>query len=797
MKAVVLALVAMLASAMRAGGEVPAVRAQVLTNVHASAWARDGDISCRAVGPARYRLDYRGERDWSFNGFPNIRPLPGEEVELSVETAASGDGAAQGHCQPSFVVRYADGRIDYGWAARKIRLGERYEIRTNLPAGVVSITPRVMGSRAFAGVIGPCVFRRTGRVRPSAKFGPVTISNDCLSVTIEPADKTFAVTDRRTRRTWTMDRTAKGAGLPSGWPTLFADRITGTSALLLFGADGVPDKSLCLELEGAELSVTLDLGRETPLRVVRYPHPFATQPGERLIIPYNEGMGYPVDEEHQSLSTAQYACGFRMSMHFFGVVEDATGAGVMGIVETQEDANMEIYRLGPRKLWAVGPGWIGEFGKAGYPRRMRYVFQSGGGHVKMAKRFRAYAKANGWLKTFGEKAIQRPNVKRLPGAPNIWAMIPDGEKAAHAKELKALGVSRFLWSSGGSAEAVKAIAAMDDVLIGRYDNTQDVFHPSLMAHMGRPGLLGTGGEAWPHDVMWTGSTPDTWRKAWGIEIKEGTNTVMDHCATMCDVKAPFYEYERVREELKTKPYTARFLDTTFSEPWKECSNPAHRQTRRESHFWRKELLRLLVDRFGLVTGSERGSCSGVPVADYFEGMMSISFCGLPRAGRDIQITWTNDLPEVVTRYQVGAQYRLPLWELVFHDCCCAHWYWGDTQNKAPEVWDRRTLFNVLYGTSPVFLYNAKQWPAIREHVAATCRQTIPIGRKVGFSEMTDHQILTPDRQVQRTVFANGVTITVNFSDRPWTDRDGHMLEPGSFRVEDAATAVITPPLTAD
>lgn len=763
-------------------GGVPAVRAQVLTNMHASAWARVGEIACAPVGPARYRVDYRGERDWSFNGFPIVEPLPGEEVELSVETAPPEGTAAEGTCRPSFVVRYADGRIDYAWAARAIRPGERYEIRTNLPPGVASVTPRVAGSRAFAGVIGPCVFRRTGRIRPLAKLEPVTILNDCLSVTLSPGERTFAVTDRRTRRTWTMDRDAKWAGLPAGWSTLYAGRLGETSALMLFGENGVPDKRLVLELEGEELAVTLDFGRETPMRVVRYPYPFATRPGDRLIIPYNEGMGYPVDEEHQALTTAPYACGFRMSMHFFGVAEDATGAGVMGIVETQEDANMEVYRLGSRKLWAVGPGWLGEFGKAGYPRRMRYVFQSGGGHVKMAKRFRAYAKANGWLKTFEDKARERPNVRRLPGAPNIWAMIPDGQKAAHAKELKAIGVSRFLWSSGGGAEAVKAIAAMDDVLVGRYDNTQDVYHPSLMAHMGRPGLLGYGGEAWPHDVMWTGSTPDTWRKAWGIEIKEGTNTVMDHCATMCDVKAPFYEYERVREELKTKPYTARFLDTTFSEPWKECTNPAHRQTRRESHFWRKELLRLLTDRFGLVTGSERGSCSGVPVADYFEGMMSISFCGLPRAGRDIQITWTNELPSVVTRYQVGAAYRLPLWELVFHDCCCAHWYWGDTQNKAPEVWDRRTLFNILYGTSPVFLYNAKQWPAIRERVAATCRTTIPVGRKVGFSEMTDHQVLTPDRLVQRTVFANGVSITANFSDRPWTDRDGRTVAPGGFVV---------------
>ena len=160
---------------------------------------------------------------------------------------------------------------------------------------------------------------------------------------------------------------------------------------------------------------------------------------------------------------------------------------------------------------------------------------------------------------------------------------------------------------------VRRIAEMDDVLIGCYDNMQDVLSPAIAARNGKS----LKNSAWPQDVMWTGDTPDTWRKGWGVEMKEGTNTVMEHCAVMCDVKAPSYLYEKVRTELETKPYTSRFMDTTFSEPWKECANPAHRQTRRESHFWRRELLRMLAERFGLVTGSERGSCSGVPVVDYF------------------------------------------------------------------------------------------------------------------------------------------------------------------------------------
>lgn len=606
------------------------------------------------------------------------------------------------------------------------------------------------------------------------------IENAMLRVSINSANGVLSVLDKRTGRTW--KGLSETAALPEGWSHMSVRQMHGHELVLTSSSSRFTNETVCVGLEGAEVSVSVALSRDREIRKLRYPHAFSTQKGDRLIVPYNEGMSYPVDEVHQELGTAGFFCGFRLSMHFFGIADEKTGAGVMGIVECPEDATLEVSQHGPDRLWTVGPGWIGEYGKVGYVRRIRYVFLSEGGHVAFAKRFRVYAKGRGWLKTFKEKAIQRPNVLKLPGMPNFWAFVPDKDKVAHAKELKSLGIDRFLWSSGGCPETVRQISSMQDVLVGCYDCMQDVQSPSLMAHRGLAGKKGQNGDAWPHDIMWTGAGPETWRKGWGIEIKKGTNTVMDYCAVMCDVKAPFYLHEKLLSELRLKPYTSRFMDTTFSSPWQECTNPAHRQTRRECHFWRRELLRMMADQFGLVTGSERGSCSGVPVVDYYEGMMSISLCGVPRDGRDILIPWTNALPRVVSRYQVGAKYRIPLWELVFHDCCCAHWYWGDTQNKIPAIWDDRTLFNVLYGTAPMFLYDEKQWLAIRGHVVKTCLSTLPIIRSVGFSEMTDHSYLTDDLLVQRTQFANGVEITVNFSQSDWVDEKGTRLSGRSFFV---------------
>jgi hypothetical protein len=46
--------------------------------------------------------------------------------------------------------------------------------------------------------------------------------------------------------------------------------------------------------------------------------------------------------------------------------------------------------------------------------------------------------------------------------------------------------------------------------------------------------------------------------------------------------------------------------------------------------------------------------------------------------------------------------------------------------------------------------------------------------------MSDFEILSEDRSVQRSVFANGVEVTVNFGAKPWTMEDGSVLPPGGF-----------------
>ncbi|MGN0846618.1 MAG: glycoside hydrolase, partial [Kiritimatiellia bacterium] len=574
-------------------------------------------------------------------------------------------------------------------------------------------------------------------------------------------------TDRRTGRVWE----------PLGPGRVFVTRTWKAGralALTVLNPATLREWTAFVSLEPnrPELLVTVTGEGEMP-GPLEYPRPFKTRVGDRLIVPMNEGVSYPVDAPDGLPGSLVTYSGHGVCMSFFGVQDDATGAGYMGIVETADDAAVQFHTPAGGTA-AAGVRWDDQKGRFGYARRVRFVFFKAGGYVAMCKRYRAYAKSQGLLKTFAEKAKERPLVDRLLGAPNIWCW--DGDKIGMANKLKAAGIDRFLWSAGGDAKQIAALAKMEGVLVSRYDVYRDIYRPEQLKKLGWKS--GTNTDAWPEGAAWNSADSNDWRKAWGVKAKDGTWT---YCGCMCDAVSAKYCRLHVGKELQTHRYNTRFIDVTTAAAWDTCSNPAHPMTRGESRAYRMDLLRLLGDEFGLVVGSETGHDAAVPYCDYFEGMLSLCNYRVPDSGRNIGEVWTN-VPPRVAQFQVGAAYRLPLWELVYHDCLCAHWYWGDYNNKLPALWDRRDLFNVLYGTMGMYLFTARQWEQDKDRFVRSYRITSPVARRTGYSEMLDHRILTPDRLVQRSTFADGTVVTVNFGATPFTLPEGGTLAPGGYKV---------------
>jgi hypothetical protein len=738
-------------------------------------WVRKGKAEVSAVGE-RFKMSFHSELDWACSGIGRIEAAPGEVFELKCIVRADFKAAEGASARSGVVVYDAAGKaLSWDWAGVELKAGNQPQSVTNrfmVPRGAAAIEPRIIGMKSAVVELESFVLARSGRI-DVAPADPLVLENGRISVTIDPRTNALTVRDSAGGAGW-----SQGAAL-DGMVVRSLERAAGKrGAVVKFvHAETMAEMEagITLEESAPEFVVTLNAGGKVT-RPVDYPAAFLTAPGERLIVPMNEGMGYPVDEEHQGLWRMIAYGGHGICMGFFGCVKDAGGSGWMCILETPDDASMNAFK-GEDGLWRAGPSWDLSRGGFAYQRRARYVFFERGGHVAMCKRYRAHAKQSGLLKTFSAKVKERPGIDLLIGAANIWNWDAGDGKVELVKEMQAAGMDRILWSGGGKGGEIAAMNALKGVLTGRYDIYQDIMDP---ARYGEVAWVHGDWvpEAFPQDI--NHAAPGVLRQGWEVERKDGKGRIA--CAVICDSKALPYARKRIAEELREKPYGARFLDTTVAAPWFECYHPDHPMTRSQSREWKMKLLDLVSREFGLVCGSETGHDASVPFCDYFEGMLSLGSYRVHDAGRDM-MRKLDVVPPQITRYQVGEKYRLPLWELVYHDCVVAQWYWGDYNNKLPAVWRKRDLFNALYGTPPMYMFTMRDWRENKQAFVASYQVAQPVSRATGYSEMVDHLVLSPDRSVQQSRFANGVAVTVNFGPAPFRMGDGHEIKPLDFRVE--------------
>ncbi len=675
------------------------------------------------------RIEHRGADDWSFSSEKRLDVKPGDLFTLQGWVKIKGTGSTT-----ISVITYDEKEKAVEWTfGGRTAAGPRdwhlLRSRFVIPRNVVTIGPRLIGYRPATVWLDDFSLVKEGNVmemRPKDMPERLSISNAAIGDGIE-----MTLLDA-----------------PSGMDVQTVLRLE----------PDCPELTITLSAQG-------DLGQ--PLR---FPHPFVTEPGTYLVVPMNEGISYPVEDKTINTRRLIAYGGHGICMPFWGVTNGQQG--YMAIIETPDDASIQIKRLDGKLC--IAPEWDSQKGRFGYTRRLRYVFFDKGGHVAICKRYRSYAQKAGLLKTLQQKRKENPNVDLLVGAVNVWCW--EKNALTIVREMKSLGIERILWSHREKPDVIKSMNEMGGVLASRYDIYQDLMDPQVVEQQLRRVHPDWTQAGWPKDIMLDGN--GNFRKGWRVKGKDGQ---MYPCGVLCDSQAPKHARQRVPAELKRHPYRCRFIDTTTASSWRECYHPDHPMTRSDSRHWKMELLRFMSEDMKLVTGSETGHDAAVPYVHYFEGMLSLGPYRIPEAGRNMREIW-DEVPERVAKFQVGHKYRLPLWELVYHDCVVAQWYWGDYNNKLPALWDKRDLFNVLYGTPPMFMFDKPVWAQYKERFVQSYKDVCPVVRAVGYAEMTDHRFLTTDRNVQQTSFANGTTITVNFGSKTYRLHNGKELKPMGYHL---------------
>lgn len=588
---------------------------------------------------------------------------------------------------------------------------------------------------------------------------PQTLESPSLRVSIDPQAGTLDVLEKQSGQRWFSAHSRKPGGEP---------RFRGLSRsgdALSFEADfGATDKRpntvrVTMRLAGeGDLAVEADMAdRGAALKPFVFLDPLVTDSANAALVVADYSNGHLYSANTNKPARAYFSLS-RMDMPWIGVCDTARGIGYMIIVETSDDGSLACpsFPVAGRDFAAPEIHWGPSKGAFAYSRKLIYHFVPRGGYVAMAKRYRTYARQQGLIVPLAEKLKKNPNLERLFGAPDVWG---DGS-LRFAREAKAAGVDKMLIHGRAAPEDMKAINDLG-YLTSEYDNYTDV---TPLATNAAPD---SSHDRIPENVV---LKADGQRMTAWLTFDKKLQ-YMKRCPARWVETAK----QVVPKLLAKQPFLARFVDVTTAEDLYECYDPAHPLTRGQKRQCGEELLAFMRSQ-NLVIGGEHGIWWGVPQQDYIEGMMSGGYASWPAGHLIHPKTKADAFPgygtwENYERYGIGHATRLPLWELVFHDCVVSTWYWGDASDylllAAPETTPKKDAFNILYGTIPLLWANAEgSWPKHRDVFLRTYRNTCKLHEAVACAELLSHEWLTPDRAVQRTRFSDGTEVVVNFGEAP-------------------------------
>ncbi len=493
---------------------------------------------------------------------------------------------------------------------------------------------------------------------------------------------------------------------------------------------------------------------------------------ELLVLP--QGVGRLV-KQHSSRKYLSWIA--HLNMRFVGGLKK-DNKGYMSILdEGFEDSG--ILNVGMN----VTPVWQKSLGKYTSTRTVKYTFTSNG-YVGMAKKYREWYKAKGLMKSLDEKILETPQLKSMIGGRQVtfYQCIPKPKYSTQENKLsnteqlekaKTLGdapqpnvvytykqlkeilaeikanwgfkkgiVNIRGWIKGGydyshpdvwppepllgSVEELKQLCATEpNYFTLLHDNYQDIYqqNPSFPKgiNIDKKGKLMRGG-MWPGGQAYILNSRDSVRYA-----------------------------KRNWEQIKQLKTGGMFVDTTSAVQLYESYEKGNTATKSDDLKNKIELIKFYKSQ-KQVFGSEE-------VADFA----------------------VNDLDFFENRHSRVAGESIPLWPLVFHDCAMACRYVDPSNMKINE---KPWLEDLLWGYFVLFRIGKWNLPDWKDQKTAFM-ESLPVDQwfsKIATAEMTNHEFLTEDFEVERTTFSNGKSVTVNFS-KERKIVNGTVLEPYGYKFE--------------
>ena len=455
-------------------------------------------------------------------------------------------------------------------------------------------------------------------------------------------------------------------------------------------------------------------------------------------------------------------------MPWFGQVKDR--AGYISICEQPWNAAYYTEHPAEGPYTHVGIRWEPSLGKMDYRRVMKYSFVKDCDYNDLCKIYRNYVIEKGRFKSLAEKAVKTPSIDQLIGSAFLHKGIktqvmtnsdfydaenpdknnhltPFSVRTEEIKKFHELGVEKLYlhldgWAEPGydnqhpdylpaceKAGGWKAMKELSDTmhecgyLFGIHDQYRDYYYAAKTFDENFATRLADG--TIPSHARWAGG-PQTY---------------------LCATQAPFYVKRNFTEIMDNGiKLDCAYLDVFTCNEGDECSHPWHKMTRRECYEYRNACFEYLLSK-GILPSSEEVNDWAIP---------SLVFCHY--APYDFMLDRPGSPKKGIP---------VPLFNLVYHDCLIEPWM----MDKVSEEEDYM-LYAVLNGGAPYLVRDgayqntdgsfAGGVEITIEDQIKRCKVVSDLHEKVAKCEMVRHEMVDGNPEVQRTTFADGTVVTVDF-----------------------------------
>lgn len=530
----------------------------------------------------------------------------------------------------------------------------------------------------------------------------------------------------------------------------------------------------------ASLEVELKAGKDIPFDKLAYPPAFKT-PDKNHYLLFTDGEGFLLraDDKEYGIGRQIMHSMRGLSMPWMGVTDFDFKTGYMAIVDTPDDSEIWVKRYDD--LVSFEPLWISQKEKFGYNRKITYHFFDEGGYVAQCKKYRDYV----WAKlpappTLREKQKRFPALEKMTGAVHIYVW-DDAREVSFARELKEAGIGKafILWNpnhppypEAGYDNRLKELG----YLSGVYELLRDVHLRDTVGQIDPANRTGT----WLNRFRY----PGLFHKIALVE-KGGK---LHYSGFGYDINPktilPLISDIRTDREMDVYPHESFFLDGFLASGIFEDYGSENPLTRTEYKEAVIEMNKYFEEKYNAIVGMEWGTDYGVPTSAYAHGMTTLHHMlySSPYRNKKNSIYymggWDNpSRPSIMVgeyvadehyhKWAINEQIRVPLYQLVYHDAIATTWRWDDANHHMPEIWWKKDLFDILYGTTPVWSIDRPRWEKFKNTFIESYNNVCPWLGEIAYDELVSHRFVSDDHKVQESVFSSGKKVIVNFGDSPY------------------------------